>query len=118
MPTTTRPLPDGNRLRQRLSGLRRRRRFITVFRGASWLLTVLLATAAVAGVLDWRWHLPGLVRAVILVGTLAGAAYVALRYLLLPLAAADDDLTLALRVEEHYPDLNDSLASTVQFLEQ
>src|SRR5581483_10141990 len=35
-----------------------------------------------------------------------------------PLLDRMDDLTLALRIEERYPSLNDSLASTIQFLEQ
>jgi len=93
-------------------------RLVATVRGAGFLLTILLATAAVAGLLDWRWHLPALVRAIVLVGTLAGGIYVAYRYLLRPLRTPSDDLSLALRVEEEYPVLNDSLASTVQFLER
>ena len=68
--------------------------------------------------LDWLVHLPGLVRALLLVGTLTGAGLVFHRYLLAPLAAKTDDLTLALRVEEQYPVLNDALASTVEFMQQ
>jgi hypothetical protein len=91
---------------------------VATFRGVCWLLVLVLTTAALAGFLDWRWHLPGLVRAVVLAGTLAGAGIVSFRYLVGPLSARTDDLTLALRVEEHYPALNDALASTVQFLDQ
>ena len=54
----------------------------------------------------------------LLVGTLAAAGVVAYRALLRPLLVRADNLSLALRVEEAYPDLNDSLASAVQFLEQ
>ena len=79
---------------------------------------MLVATTIVAGVLDWRWHLPGLVRAVFLAVALAAAAIIAIRYLFKPLTARSDDLALALRVEERYPTLNDALASTVQFLNQ
>src|SRR5207247_7371925 len=53
-----------------------------------------------------------------LAGTLAGAGVVAYRMLLRPLVDRAADLTLALRIEERYPSLNDALASTVQFLEQ
>jgi hypothetical protein len=118
MPAATRPGLDASPLRQRLAALRRRLYLVATVRGAGWLLTVLVATAVVAGVLDWRWHLPGTVRAVFLVAALAGAAVVAVRYLLRPLSARSDDLALALRVEERYPSLNDALASTVQFLNQ
>src|SRR6185312_14859478 len=68
--------------------------------------------------IDWHWHLPALVRAVILTATLAGGIVVFYRYLYCPLSAPSDDLSLALRVEEQYPALNDALASTVQFLER
>ena len=54
-----------NPLQMRLAALRRRLRFVVTFRGLCWLLTILLATASVAGWLDWRVHLPGLVRAVV-----------------------------------------------------
>jgi hypothetical protein len=105
-------------LRQRLASLRRRIHLVATVRGVGFLLTILLATAIVAGLLDWRWHLPGLVRAVVLVGTLVSAVFVAYRYLFCPWSAPSDDLSLALRVEEEYPALNDALASTVQFLQR
>src|SRR5207253_2390286 len=79
---------------------------------------ILLLATALAGLLDWRFHLPGLIRAVVLVGTLAGAGIIAVRFLIQPLAARADDFALALRIEERYPYLNDSLGSTVQFLER
>jgi hypothetical protein len=110
--------PEPNTLHHRLAALRRRLRLIILWRGTGWLLSVVLLAAALAGLLDWTIHLPGLVRAVLLVGTLTGGILVAYRYLVRPLAAKTDDLTLALRVEAHYPILNDSLASTVEFLEQ
>ena len=116
MSSAKRPVLDGAMLRQRLDALRRRIRLVVTVRGVGFLLTVLLATAVVAGLLDWRWHLPGLVRAVVLVGTLVGSISVAYRYLFRPLSAPSDDLSLALRVEEEYPALNDALDSTVQFL--
>jgi hypothetical protein len=118
MPTTTtaRQAPGPETLLQRLAALRRRLRVVTACRGSGWLLTVLLAPAIAAGVLDWRFHLPALVRALLLIGTLFTAGVVALRYLLRPFASRTDDLSLALRVEERFPGFNDALASTVQFL--
>ncbi len=49
--------------------------------------------------------------------TLAFAGTLGYVFLLRPLSSRNDDLSLALRVEEQYPILNDALASTVQFLE-
>lgn len=118
MPKKASPRLEPRVLRSKLAAVRRRLRFVVTVRGISWLLTVLLATAAVAGLLDWLLHLPGLLRALILVSALAGAGWVLWRYLLRPLAAKADDLTIALQVEERYPNLNDALASTVQFLDQ
>src|SRR5436305_841960 len=107
-----------NPLQVRLAGLRRRLRLVVTLRGLCWLGTLVLLTAALAGWLDWRWHLPGLVRALLLTGALSSAALLVYRGLVRPLWGRTDDLSLALRVEEHFPDLNDHLASAVQFLAQ
>jgi hypothetical protein len=104
-------------LTERLARLRRRLWMIVCVRGGSWLLTVLLLTILVGGALDWLFHLPGLIRALFLVGGLSGAGIIFYRFLWQPLTERVDDLSLALRVENHFPILNDSLASTVQFLE-
>jgi hypothetical protein len=109
-----------NPLQLRLAILRRRLRLIITFRGVCTLLAILLLAAVATGLLDWRipGHLPSLVRAVLLVGTLSLGGLAGYRYLLQPLCARADDLSLALRVEAHYPTFKDSLASAVQFLEQ
>lgn len=105
-------------LRQRLAGLRRRSRFVATFRGAAWLIACALGVVVLAGLLDYRVHLPGLARAFVLTGLLASAGLILYRYLLRPLSVPTDDLSLALRIEERYPLLNDGLASTVQFLQR
>jgi hypothetical protein len=105
-------------LPSRLAAIRRRLRFVVTCRGISWLVALLCGTLLYAGFLDWALHLPALVRAAILVGTLGGAGYLAYRFLLRPLHDKADDLTLSLRIEKVYPGLNDGLASTVQFLEE
>lgn len=106
-----------NPLANRLSALRRRLLLVAGFRGGAWLLFTALSGILVAGLLDWQLHLPGLARAVLLVSTLAAAGAVAYRWLIQPLRARTDHLSLALRIEAEYPELNDGLASTVQFLE-
>jgi len=69
------------------------------------------------GLADWMLNLPSLIRALALVAILAGAGLIAYRELYKPFAAPCDDLALALRIEEQFPQLNDALASTVQFME-
>src|SRR2546427_254626 len=105
-------------LKHRLASMRRRHRVVVTFRGLCWLIAMILAAAVLACSLDWLVHLPSLVRAVALVFSLTGAGLILYLYLFRPLGAPVDDLTLALRVEEIYPALNDSLASTVEFLQQ
>ena len=55
-------------------------------------------------------------RAFCLVGLLTGVALLFFRWLWQPLRTPTDNLSLALRIEDSFPILNDSLASTVQFL--
>src|SRR6516225_9232807 len=117
-PAKPAPPLDPPALARRLAWLRGRLRFVATFRGISWLLILILTTVLLVGLVDWRVHLPALVRALALVGVLSGSSYIVIRYLLRPLAFKSDDLTLALRVEKHYPGLNDSLASTVEFLQE
>src|SRR5229473_1448015 len=107
-----------NPLQHRLAVLRRRLRLAVTVRGLSWIFAILFLVAAVGGLADWRIHLPSLVRALLLTGTLSAGGYIGYRYLLRPLASKADDLSLALRIETRYPAFNDALASAVQFLEQ
>ena len=107
-----------NPLQIRLAGLRRRLRLMATVRGMNWLVGLVLATAVGASWIDWVHPLPSLVRALILVAALSGAGYVTYRFLVRPLWARMDDLTLALRVETLDPSMTDSLASAVQFMEQ
>ncbi len=107
-----------NPLLSRLASLRRWTRLVEGWRGLCAVFALVVGLGTVTGLLDFAVHLPGLVRAVVLVGAIAGAGFLAYRYLVLPFGRSCDDLTLALRVEEHYPELNDALASTVQFLQE
>ncbi len=113
-----------NPLQSRLADLRRRLRLVVTFRGGCWALAALIGSVALACLIDQAVYLrtsrdlPALIRAGFLVAILGGAGYVAYRFLFRPMTARTDDLSLALRVEEQYPELNDALASTVQFLQQ
>ncbi len=116
--TATRSFPDARSLRQHFVVLRRHLRRSTWLRGITLLVALLLSSLLLAGLLDWMLHLPGVVRAVFLAGILAGSGILVYRFLYQPLSQRVDDLTLALRIEDHYPSLNDSLASTIEFLNQ
>ncbi len=109
---------EKNPLLRQLAALRRRLRFVVLMRGIGWLFAIVLITGILGGYLDWLVHLPEIVRVFILSFALVGAGYVLLRYLLVPMLQRTDNLSLALQIEERFPSLNDSLASTVQFLEQ
>lgn len=118
MPPPPAAIPVGTDLKNRLAALRRRLRFVATFRGSAWLAAVVLSVLLVGGALDWWFHLPALVRGVILTGLLTGAGIIVYRLLFVPLSQPTDDLSLALRVEERFPSLNDALATTMQFLER
>jgi hypothetical protein len=113
-----------NPLQTRLAALRRRLRLVVTFRGGCWALAVLFVGVAGAGLIDyglyqnWNIDLPRFLRAFFLAATLGGAGCMLWLFLWRPLRRSSDDLSLALRVEEAYPVLNDALASTVQFLQQ
>ena len=105
-----------NPLLRRLAMLRLKVRFLDGWKGICALVTLILAVGVGVGVLDYFVHLPTLVRATFLVMLLVGSGLVVYRYLMQPFGKKCDDLNLALRIEEEYPELNDALASTVQFL--
>src|SRR5207249_9438748 len=113
-----------NPLQSRLAALRRRLRLVVSLRGVCTALAALLLGVLAYGLFDWfcfrvlgleTWSL---LRAGALLVTVAAAGLLGYLLLLKPLRSTTDDLSLALRVEEQYPILNDSLASTVQFLEK
>src|ERR1700721_1140619 len=94
-------------LPNRLALLRRRLRWSAAVRGVSCLVAALLVAGMGGALLDWRWHLAALVRATLLTATLLGSGYIAFRFLIQPLSAYTDDLALALRIERHFPWLED-----------
>jgi hypothetical protein len=107
-----------NPLESRLASLRRALRLVVLIQGLSWLAGILVAAAALACLLDWLIPLASPVRAFLLCGTLTAVGLLAYGKLWRPLTARADDLSLALRIEARYPALNDSLASTIQFLQE
>src|SRR6516165_6825243 len=112
------PRLEPQRLFARLARVRRRLHLVALLQGLFALLALMLGGALVVGLVDWRLHMPGLARAVALVGILTGAGLILFFWLIRPLRQRADNLAIALRLEEKYPHLNDALASAVQFLEQ
>src|SRR4051794_39748038 len=111
MPPTA--VPVGSDLKQRLAALRRRLRFVATFRGGAWLAPAPLGARPAGALPDFSLPLPPHARPAILPGLLPAAGAVVYRLLFKPLSQPTDDLSLALRVEERFPSLNDALASTV-----
>ena len=107
-----------NPLLKRLASLRVKVRLLDGWQGACALVALVLGVAVTVGVLDYFVHLPTLFRAATLVGLLVGSGAIVYRYIVRPFGKPCDDLNLALRIEDNYPELNDALASTVQFLKQ
>ncbi len=107
-----------NPLSKRLASLRVKVRLLDGWQGVCALVALILGVGVTVGVADYFLHLPTLFRAVALVSLLVASGAIVYRYLLRPFGKPCDDLNLALRIEEKYPELNDSLASTVQFLNQ
>jgi hypothetical protein len=111
------PLPtreDG--LTRRLDEIRSRLRRVVILRAGSWLVVLSLVFLGGLAVLDQRYQLPGLVRALALVAYLVGLPVLVRRWIVRPLAGSGDQQTIALRVERAYPEFNDSLVSAVEFL--
>lgn len=107
-----------NPLLNRLAVVRRRFRLVTIVSGVCAVAAFAIGVAVMIGLFDYGNQLPRLLRATGLVAILAGAGALVFRLLIDPLAKRSDNLSLALRIEELHPELNDALASTIQFLEQ
>lgn len=103
---------------ERLSELRRRVRYVLWVHGLCLLTVVFFLTATLAGALDWLWRLDDAGVRLILGLTILGATgWVAWRFLWRPLSIRFSNVDLASRIEKQNPAFSDSLASTVQFLE-
>lgn len=110
-------MPPG--LEHRLSDLRRRVQQALVVYGLSWLASVAIGATLVFCLADWFFHFDDMgVRLILGLTVFAAAAWVAYRYLVTPLRVPFSDVDLALRIEDRFPGFNDSLASSVQFLER
>ena len=99
----------------RLAAVRRATRARVATRAIGWLLSIPTLTFLVAVALDWRLHLPGIIRAAILGIALAAFGCTVAWFVVHFIRARTDDLSLALQIEQRFPELNDALASAVEF---
>lgn len=109
----------GSLLEDRIAELRRRVRRLLLLNGLGWLFAVTVGAMFVVGGVDWliRFDDTG-VRLILSLSIVAAAGWVGYRLLIAPLLVRLSNLDLALRIESRHPELKDSLASTVQFLER
>ena len=107
---------DISHLESRINTLRARVRRLLALHGMGWVLGLILPLVALACVADWLLHLDGSARLVFLLAIAAFGSWLLYRFVVTPLVVRFADLDIAMRIEEHWPGLNDRLASTVQFL--
>jgi hypothetical protein len=111
--------PPGSResLPETLADLGRFRKAVAVAGGAFALAAAALLSVALACGLDAALDLPPAARAAALAAALTLCGVVWLRGVGRARRLRTDALSVALELEDRYPDLNDSLASAVAFLE-
>jgi hypothetical protein len=117
MPLVLRPPGPRSGLADHLGDLGRARKRVAVAGGAFAMVAAALGLTLAACALDAAVHLPPLARAFALVVNLTAAAVVWLRGPARAIRLHTDPLAIALELEDRFPNLNDSLASAVSFLE-
>ncbi len=118
MPLTLAPTTEIDSLPARLGRLRMRFRTILLVREGSRVGLLALFLLIAFGWLDWRYQLPSLVRACTLGASLTLLIFAAYFRLVRPWRRERTILAMAHRVERRFPELNDSLLSATQFLQE
>jgi hypothetical protein len=100
-----------------LDALASRVRRLVWMRGLSASVAVFVGSLALAGLLDWALHLDDVgLRVLLAFGAVTATVVVIWKRLVLPLRRPITTADVALRLEEHFPELRDGLASVVQFV--
>ncbi len=106
-------------LLRQLHTVRRRVRGLLVLHALAWMLAAVLTVVAVLSTLDFLVHFEDRgIRIMCTLAVVTTGALLAYRLLWPAIVTRFSDVTLALRVEERFPEFSDQLASTVQFLHQ
>ena len=106
-------------LKQRIVALRSRIRQMTIVYGVSLLVATVLSTVLLLGSADYllRFQDQG-IRLICSILVLAVAAWTSYRYLFLGLTVELPDVELAQHLQRQFPELGDTLASSIEFIEQ
>ncbi len=104
-------------LETRIALVRHRARLLLLLYALSWVVTAVVAATLALGLADYWIHFrdPG-IRVLSLLAVLAVLVWTVFRYLRPVLARRLDDVTIAQRIERHFPGLQDRLSSSVEFL--
>jgi hypothetical protein len=105
-------------LLSQLAALRRRARGLLALRGIGELIATLLAGILVVTLADYLFHLPGWLRAALLIVGVVGWCGLIRRALIRPLRLKLSDQYLAQQIEAKNPELTDELTSSISFLER
>jgi hypothetical protein len=106
--------PHVRNLRRRLVAVRRKRTAVTVLTGLALALLVVLAALTAECALDWLTELPWPMRALILLGTLAGAGFFLRRDVVKPMRHQLNDAAVALLIERALPVFQSRFISSIQ----
>ena len=106
-------------LEQRIAALRSRVRWLVALYGVSLVTAAVLGAVVVLGLIDYaiRFQDQGL-RVICSLAVLGALGWTCYRHLYRALAARLRDVDLALRLQRRFPDLEDRLVSSVEFLHQ
>lgn len=115
MPLILTAKPETAPLRRRLSRMRERWRGRIALQYGGMVVAGLMAFFVLSGIADFALHLPAMIRAIALVAILIGTYWFIRSRFARSWSALGSDFDVALQIEEHFPEFNDSLASTVQF---
>lgn len=113
---STMPHPSSSGLIQALEGIRRRVRTFALTYGAGLVVTVAAGLLLLAVLLDWTLNLPTPARLVMLLAAIAAFGYVAAKWIIRPLTTKLSISDVAGRLENAFPQFDDRLRSTVNFL--
>lgn len=106
-------------LERKIAEVRRRARGLAALHGVGRIAALVVTAVLIVGACDYLIRFED--RGIRIMGTLFIAGLIlwaTYRYLLRGLFTRLDDVDVALRIERRYPQLNDRLASAVQFLRQ
>lgn len=99
-----------------LQSFRRRVRTLTFLTGIGYVLAALLGAVLAVVLVDYLLNLQAVLRVVVMVGVAVGVGWVLAHYVVRPLAAKLPLTDIAGHLEEAFPQFDDRLRSTVNFV--